>query len=85
MKCLNVLTNLIPYQNLRLFECIIKKHEKLTDKPPIQIYVNWFQNRITFKIKIGYYLELLTSETMNLLGSTKRRLAKTRTVGVCHT
>ena len=28
------------------------------------------ENRITFKIKTGYYLELLTPETMELLGST---------------
>ena len=37
----------------------------------IKIYVNKIENRIIFKIKTGYYLELLTSETMKLLGSTK--------------
>ena len=40
------------------------------------IYVNKIENRITFKIKTGYYIELLTPETMKLLGSTKRKIAK---------
>ena len=35
------------------------------------IYINKIENRITFKTKAGYYLELLTPETMKLLGSTK--------------
>ena len=29
-----------------------------------------------FNIKTGYYLELLMSETMKLLGSTKSRITK---------
>ena len=40
------------------------------------IYVNKIENRITFKIKTGYYLELLLSETMKLLGSTKSNINK---------
>ena len=52
------------------FEFIIKKHETLTENPPIQIYPNKIKNRIVFKIKTGYKLELLTPETMKLLGST---------------
>ena len=40
------------------------------------IYVNKIENRITFKIKTGYYLELLTPETMKLLGSTKGKINK---------
>ena len=40
------------------------------------IYVNKIENRITFKIKTGYYLELLTPETMKLLGSTKSKITK---------
>ena len=55
------------------FEFIIKKHETLTENPPIQIYPNKIKNRIVFKIKTGYKLELLTPETMKLLGSTKKR------------
>ena len=40
------------------------------------IYINKIENRITFKIKAGYYLELLTPETMKLLGSTKSKINK---------
>ena len=40
------------------------------------IYVNKIENRITIKIKTGYYLELLTPETMKLLGSTKSKITK---------
>ena len=54
------------------FEFIIKKHETLTKNPPVQIYSNKIKNKIAFKIKIGYKLELLTPETMDLLGSTKK-------------
>ena len=54
------------------FEFIIKKHETLTENPPIQIYPNKIKNRIVFKIKTGYKLELLTPETMKLLESTKK-------------
>ena len=48
------------------FEFIIKKHETLTDNPSIKIYSNKIKNRIVFKIKTGYNLELLTLETMKL-------------------
>ena len=34
------------------------------------------ENRITFKIKSGYYLERLTLETMKLLGSTETKITK---------
>ena len=44
----------------------------MTENPPIQIYPNKIKNRIVFKIKTGYKLELLTPETMRLLGSTKK-------------
>ena len=57
-------------------EYIIKKHEKLTDNPSIQIHINKIENRITFKIKTGYYLELLTPEIMKLLGSTEKKTTK---------
>ena len=39
-------------------------------------YTNKIENRVTFKIKNGYSLELLTSETMKLLGSTKNKITK---------
>ena len=38
----------------------------------MHIYTNKIKNRIAFKIKTGYKLELLSPETMKLLGSTKR-------------
>ena len=53
------------------FEVIIKKHETLTENPPVQIYLNKIKNRIVFKIKIGYKLEFLSRERMKLLGSTE--------------
>ena len=62
------------------FEFIIKKHETLTENPPVQIYVNKIKNRIVFKIKTGYKLELLTPKTMKLLGSTRKTLIKIKTV-----
>ena len=40
------------------------------------IYVNKIENRITFEIKTGYYLELLTPETMKLHESTKNKINK---------
>ena len=49
---------------------LIKKHETVTDTAPILIYANNVINRIIFKIKTGYKLELLSDETMKLVGST---------------
>ena len=53
------------------FEYIIKKHETIADNRPVLIYVNKIKNKIIFKIKSGYKLELLTKETTQLLGSSK--------------
>ena len=58
------------------FEYILKKHSESVDNPSIRIYVNKIGNRITFKIKSGYYLELLTPETMKLLGSAETKINK---------
>ena len=58
------------------FEYILKKHGEDIDKPSVQIYVNKIENRVTFKIKNGYSLELLTPETMKLLGSTENKIIK---------
>ena len=60
------------------FEYIIKKHETIANNPPVQIYVNKIKSRIVFKIKTGYKLELLSEETMQLLGSSKKLLIKTK-------
>ena len=53
----------------------MKKHGE-DKKPPIQIYVNKIEIRITFIIKDGYTLELLIKETMKLLGSTENKITK---------
>ena len=56
----------LPYESYSVsdiqdyFEYIIKKHEIIADNPPVQIYVNKIKNRIVYKIKTGYKLELLT-------------------------
>ena len=51
-------------------EYIIKKHETIGENAPKLIYANTINNRIVFKIRSGYKLELLSKETMKLLGST---------------
>ena len=70
------------------FEYILKKHgEKINNDKDndedndknmrsVKIYINRVENRITFKIKNGYSLELLTKETMKVLGSTKNKITK---------
>ena len=50
---------------------MIQKHEstiKNNEESPILIYPNEVKNRIVFKIKTGYKLELLSKETEKLLG-----------------
>ena len=54
------------------FEYVPKKHETIADNTPVQVYVNKIKNRIVFKIKTGYKLELLSEETVQLLGSSKK-------------
>ena len=44
------------------FEYILKKHSESVDNQSIRMYVNRIENRITFKIKNGFYLEFLTPE-----------------------
>ena len=58
------------------FDYILKKHGENIDNPSVKIYGNKIENRITFKIKTGYYLELLTPKTMELLGSTENKITK---------
>ena len=57
-------------------EFTIKKHETSAENPPIQIYPNKIKSKIVFKINTGYKLELLSLETMKLLGSTKKDVDK---------
>ena len=54
------------------FEFIIKKRETLTENFLIAIYTNKIKARVALKIKTGYRLELLSPETMKLLGNTKK-------------
>ena len=51
-------------------EYVIKKHKAIGENAPILIYANTINNRIVFKIKSGYKLELLSKEAMKLLGNT---------------
>ena len=70
----------LPYRSFHIlniqdyFEHILKKHGEKTINPSIRIYINKIKNRIAFKIKTRYYIELLTPETMNLPGSTKSKI-----------
>ena len=54
----------------------MKIHEAVTDNPSVRIYINKIENRITFEINTGCYFELLTPETVKLLGSTKSKITK---------
>ena len=58
------------------FEYILKKHGENINNPSVRIYVNKIENRITFKIKTGYSLELLTPKTMKLLGNIENKITK---------
>ena len=46
----------------------------------MEIVVSRNENRTTFKIKNGYYLELLTPATMKLLGSTESKITRKKMV-----
>ena len=58
------------------FEHILKKHGEKTDNSSIRICVNKIENRITFRIETGYYLELLRPGTMKVFGSTKSKITE---------
>ena len=58
------------------FEQILKKRGENTAKPSVWIYVNKIENRITFKIKDTYTLELLTPETMKLFGNSENKITR---------
>ena len=58
------------------FEYILKKQGEDIDKPLGQLYVNKIENRVTFKIKNWYSLEILTPETIKLLGSTENKITQ---------
>ena len=62
----------------RLYWIYIKIHETLTKIPPIHVYINRINNRLVFKIKDGYELELETPETIKLFGSREKLIDKTK-------
>ena len=74
MKNLSYLMDHIQYQVFKIILNIF--YNESVDNPPIKIYVNRTENRITFKTKSGYYLELLTPETMKLLGGGDNKITK---------
>ena len=53
-----------------------KKYQTPTNNPPIKMHSNNIENRIIFQTTTGYNFELLTPETMKLLGHTKIRNLK---------
>ena len=63
-------------QIFKIILIIFLRNSENFDNPSIKIYVNKIENRVTFQIKNGYYLELLTTETMKLLGSTENKITK---------
>ena len=64
------------YLIFKIILIIFLKNSESVDNPSIKIYVNKIENRVTFKIKNRYYLELLTPETMKLLGRTGSKITK---------
>ena len=74
MKKLNYLMDQILYQIFKIILIYLKNHGEKTDNPSMKIHIYKIENRITFKIKTGYYLEFLTPEAMKLLGSTKSNI-----------
>ena len=65
-----------PFQIFKIILSKSSKNKTVADNPPIRIYLNRIKNRIKFRIKKKYYLELLTTERMKLLGSIKSKIAK---------
>ena len=59
-------------------EYIIKSHDTLTTIPPIHVYNNRINNRLVFKTKDEYKLELQTPETKEKFRSTKKLIDKTK-------
>ena len=58
-------------------EFIVKKLETLTKIPPVHAYINRINNRLMFKIKYGYKLELQTpSKQWNYLVVQKSKQTK---------
>ena len=65
------------------FKYILKKHGENIDNLSVKIYINKIENRITFRIKNGCSLELLTPETSKSLGSTENKITKDENIETC--
>ena len=76
MKNLNYFDGLDSIADIQDFEYILRKHGEKTDNPLVKINLNKIESRTTFRIKTEYYLELLTPETMKVLGTTKSKKTK---------
>ena len=77
MTNLNCLMDHILYQIFKIiFNIFKKKHGQNIDNPSVKIYVNKIENRITFKVKNGCSLELLTPETVKSLGRIENKITK---------
>ena len=61
-----------------------KKNETFTDNSPIKIYINKMESRLTFKTETAYYSELLTTETIKVLGSTENEITKDKNCEYVH-
>ena len=59
---------------------IYKKHKTIAIISPIHFYISRINNRLVFKIKDGYKLELQMSETIELFGSTEKLIEKTKKI-----
>ena len=70
MMNLNYQMNHIRYQIFKIILSKVKYNEDIAN-PSRTIYINKIENRITFKIKTEYYLELLTPDIMKLVGSNE--------------
>ena len=58
------------------FKYILNKHGPKTCNSSIRTSLDKIENRTTFRMKTGYYLELLAPETMELFGSNKSKVTK---------
>ena len=75
MMNLNQLTDHILYI-FKIILIISSKNAK--NEPSIRIHVNKIENKNTFRIKTGYYFELLMPETMKVFVSTKSKINKNK-------